>query len=158
MDMDKAANPSPGFKNHPEHTITVEPFDGIVNVYFAEAILASSDEALVLREENYPPVFYIPFKDVYFEFLGRTDTTTHCPFKGDATYWSATAAGEFEKDVMWAYENPYDEMVRHQGSRRLLSKQGQNRSQSAFTRDRRRSLSRSCRAHRHRGRGWRARG
>jgi uncharacterized protein (DUF427 family) len=111
MDMDKAANPSPGFKNHPEHTITVEPFDGIVNVYFAEAILASSDEALVLREQNYPPVFYIPFKDVYFEFLGRTDTTTHCPFKGDATYWSATAAGEFEKDVMWGYENPYDEML-----------------------------------------------
>jgi uncharacterized protein (DUF427 family) len=111
MDMDKAANPSPGFTNHPEHTITVEPFDGIVNVYFAEAILASSDEALVLREQNYPPVFYIPFKDVYFEFLGRTDTTTHCPFKGDATYWSATAAGEFEKDVMWAYEKPYDEML-----------------------------------------------
>lgn len=110
--MDTAANPSPGFQRNPGRRITVEPFEGIVNVSFAEAILASSDEALVLREEDYPPVFYIPFKDVYFAFLGRTDTSTHCPYKGDASYWNVTAAGESEKGVMWAYENPYDEMIR----------------------------------------------
>ena len=46
------------------------------------AILASTDDALVLREADYPPVFYIPFKDVYFEFLKRSDTSTDCPSKG----------------------------------------------------------------------------
>jgi uncharacterized protein (DUF427 family) len=110
--MDQSANPSPGFKRNPGRRITVEPFDGVVNVSFAEAILASSDEALVLREEDYPPVFYIPFKDIYFEFLKRTDTHTNCPYKGDASYWGAVAAGEADKDVMWAYEEPYDEMLR----------------------------------------------
>ncbi len=95
----------------PVAPITVEPFDGVVTVVFSDAILASTDEALVLREADYPPVFYIPFKDIYFELLKRSDTSTHCPFKGDASYWNASAVGEAVNDVMWAYERPYDEMT-----------------------------------------------
>ncbi|HEY5820143.1 MAG TPA: DUF427 domain-containing protein [Mesorhizobium sp.] len=109
--MEVLPNPSPGFRDHPEHTITVKPFRGVVVVTFAEAIIASSDHALQLQEANYPPVFYIPFNDIYFDFLKPTATTTHCPFKGDASYWSASASGEAASDVMWAYQQPYDEMV-----------------------------------------------
>ena len=109
--MNIAANPSPGFQRDPAHRITVEPFDGVVMVAFSEAILASTGEALVLREADYPPVFYIPFKDIYFELLKPSETSTHCPFKGDASYWNASAAGEAESDVMWAYEHPFDEMT-----------------------------------------------
>ncbi len=110
--METATNQSPGFQRNPGYRITVKPFDGVVTVTFSEAIVASSDEALVLREGDYPPVLYIPFKDVYFDFLPRSDTRTHCPFKGEASYWNISAAGEAEKDIMWAYENPYDEMAR----------------------------------------------
>jgi uncharacterized protein (DUF427 family) len=110
--MDTATNPSPGFERNPGRRITVDPFDGVVTVTFSDAIIASSDKALVLREEDYPPVFYIPFDDVYFDFLQPNDTSTHCPYKGDASYWNVTAVGESQKDVMWAYENPYDEMIR----------------------------------------------
>jgi uncharacterized protein (DUF427 family) len=109
--MNIAANPSPGFQRNPSHRITVEPFDGAVTVVFSDAILASTDKALVLREADYPPVFYIPFEDIYFEFLKRSDTATHCPYKGNASYWSASAAGEAVNDVMWAYERPFDEML-----------------------------------------------
>ena len=109
--MDTAANPSPGFQRNPGHRITVEPFDGVVTVTFSDAIVASSDEALVLREANYPPVYYIPFRDVYFEFLSPSDSSTHCPYKGDASYWTVTAVGESMKDVMWAYRAPFDEMT-----------------------------------------------
>ena len=84
----------------------MEPFDGVVTVVFSDAILASTDEALVLREADYPPVFYIPFKDIYFELLKPSDTSTHCPFKGDASYWNASAVGEAVNDVMWAYGRP----------------------------------------------------
>ena len=112
MDMDKAANPSPGFQRNPGRRITVEPFNGVVVVTFSDAIVASTGDALVLREEDYPPVFYVPFKDIYFEFLDRTDTHTHCPYKGDASYWGVTASGNAMKDIMWAYESPYDEMLR----------------------------------------------
>ncbi len=109
--MDQYANPAPGFRDHPEHTIEIEPFDGVVIVTFGGAIIASSDDALELRETNHPPVFYIPFKDVYFDFLNPSATTTHCPFKGDASHWNATASGEAMKDVMWAYQAPFDEMI-----------------------------------------------
>lgn len=89
----------------------MKPFGGAVTVVFSDAILASTDKALVLREADYPPVFYVPFEDVHFEFLKRSGTSTHCPYKGDASYWNATVAGGAVNDVMWAYERPYDEMM-----------------------------------------------
>ena len=94
----------------PARDITVEPFDGVVTVTFSDAIIASSQEALLLREANHDPVFYIPFKDVYFDFLRKSPTVTHCPYKGDAGYWNVTAVGEAMDDVMWAYENPYEQV------------------------------------------------
>lgn len=109
--MQTAANPAPGFRDNPTRVITVEPFRGTVTVSFSDAIIASSDRAKVLKEGDYQPVFYIPFEDVYWDFLRKSDTTTHCPYKGNASYWNVTATGESEKDVMWAYENPYDEMA-----------------------------------------------
>ena len=113
--MNIAANPAPGFQRNPSHRIRVEPFDGVVTVVFSDAMLASTDKALVLREADYPPVFYIPFEDIYFEFLKRSDTTTHCPFKGNASYWNVSAVGEAVNDVMWAYERPYDDMTEIKG-------------------------------------------
>ncbi len=108
--MTIATNPSPGFKNVSEHAITVEPFKGVVTVTFGDAIIASTENALLLDETGHSPVFYIPFNDIYFDFLQRSDRKTHCPFKGDASYWDVSATGEAMKDVMWAYEQPYDEM------------------------------------------------
>jgi uncharacterized protein (DUF427 family) len=105
------ANPAPGFDKHPDHTITVKPYDRTVTVYSGDTVIASSEDALELREGGYPPVIYIPFRDIYFEHLLPSDTVTHCPFKGDASYWGVTSQGEAEKDVMWAYQAPYDEMT-----------------------------------------------
>jgi uncharacterized protein (DUF427 family) len=96
-------------KQQPSSTseITVEKFDGVVTATFADVILASSQEALLLREEGHDPVFYIPFKDVYFTFLRKSPTVTHCPHKGDAGHWSVSANGEGMDDVMWSYETPF---------------------------------------------------
>lgn len=105
------ANPSPGFRQNPGRRITVQTYGGVVNVTFADAVVASTDNALVLREQEYPAVFYIPFEDIYFELMNRSDTTTHCPYKGNASYWNVAAGGKAETDVMWAYEHPYDEML-----------------------------------------------
>ncbi|MBE7183583.1 MAG: DUF427 domain-containing protein [Methylobacterium mesophilicum] len=108
--MQTGLNPSPGFKSNPDKRITVEPFSGTVNVSLGDAMLASTKRAMVLREGDYPEVYYIPFEDIYFEHLERTDSRAHCPYKGDATYWRATAVGEAREDAMWAYEAPFDEM------------------------------------------------
>jgi uncharacterized protein (DUF427 family) len=105
--METAANPAPGFRSRPEHTITVEPFAKHVTVRANGAVVASSDRALLLKEHVYPPVIYIPFADIDFSMLAATDSSTHCPFKGDASYWSIKDGA---RDAMWAYRHPYDEM------------------------------------------------
>jgi uncharacterized protein (DUF427 family) len=108
--MPTGLNPSPGFQRAPDHRITVEPFPGTVTVSLGSAILASTKNALLLKEAEYPARYYIPFKDIYFEHLQKVDKRTHCPFKGDATYWRASANGEAVDNAMWAYETPFDEM------------------------------------------------
>lgn len=106
-----ATNPAPGFKSRPEHKITIEPFRGRVVVVFRDTVLASSEDALVLREASYPAVYYLPFKDVDFGSLRSSDSESYCPFKGRASYWNATAGGETAADAMWAYRHPYDEVA-----------------------------------------------
>ncbi|MDZ5699059.1 DUF427 domain-containing protein [Chelativorans sp. M5D2P16] len=86
--------------------VTVEPFRGSVTVNFSDAIIASTRDALLLKESGHDPVFYIPFRDIYFDFLWRSDTEYRCPRKGLAHYWNIEAVGEAEDDVMWAYEEP----------------------------------------------------
>lgn len=86
--------------------ITVEPFDGVVTATFADVIVGSTQEALLLREEDHDPVFYFPLEDIYFTFLRKSPTVTHCPHKGDASHWSVSANGEGMDDVMWTYETP----------------------------------------------------
>jgi uncharacterized protein (DUF427 family) len=107
--MSQGQNSSPGFHKHPEHTITIEPHGGHVMVEAGGKTIASSDDALVLKEHSYQPVIYIPFADIDFDALSPTATVTHCPFKGDASYWSVRGGA---KDAMWAYRHPYDEMAK----------------------------------------------
>jgi uncharacterized protein (DUF427 family) len=52
-------------------------------------------------------VQYIPLADVAAAALSRSDTTTYCPYKGDASYYDVTAAGDTIDDVIWTYEQPY---------------------------------------------------
>ena len=89
--------------------LVVEPFDGTVTATFSDAVIASTDRALILRESGHEPVFYIPFVDIYFDFLEKTGTTTICPLKGQASYWRASAVGSAAEDAMWAYRTPKPE-------------------------------------------------
>ena len=97
-------------RNPRAHGITVEPFHGRVTVSFSDAVIASTDRAKVIKEEGYDPVYYIPFEDIYFEFMERTDSSTRSPLKGTASYWRVSAVGQGEADFMWAYETPVPEV------------------------------------------------
>ncbi|PBB93524.1 hypothetical protein CK215_06130 [Mesorhizobium sp. WSM3864] len=109
--MDKRANPAPGFQRNPDKVITIEPYRGAVTVSAGDVVIARSTRARLLSEPPYPAVFYIPFDDIDFSKLARTEHSTHCPYKGDASYWSVLPAGDSGRDAMWAYEQPFDEMV-----------------------------------------------
>ena len=90
-----------------EHPITVNPTGKRVVVRVNGEIVADTNEALQLQESTYPAVQYIPFKDVVQDVLTRTDTSTYCPFKGDAGYYSVTTGAGTVDDAIWFYEQPY---------------------------------------------------
>ena len=91
-----------------EHPITIDPTGARVVVRVNGEVVADTRDALQLQESTYPAVQYIPLKDVVEDRLARTDTSTYCPYKGDASYFSVTtAAGTTVDDVIWTYDEPY---------------------------------------------------
>jgi len=92
----------------PDHPITIEPAGVRVEVVLGGAVIASSTDALVLREAAYPPVYYIPRKDVDMSQFVRTEHATYCPYKGDCSYYSLPAGGERSVNAVWTYEAPYE--------------------------------------------------
>ena len=81
---------SPG----PDHPISIEPNPSHVVVKVGGKIIADTHDALMLRETSYPPVQYIPRRDVDMAALKRSENTTYCPYKGDASYYSIPAGGD----------------------------------------------------------------
>lgn len=91
----------------PDHPITIERNPSRVVVTVAGRIIADTRDALTLREAHYPPVFYVPRKDVDIALLERTEHSTYCPYKGDAAYFSIPSGGERAVNAIWTYESPY---------------------------------------------------
>jgi uncharacterized protein (DUF427 family) len=91
----------------PDHPISVERNPSRIIVSVAGRVVADTREALTLREAAYPAVQYIPRKDVDMAVLDRTDHTTYCPYKGDASYFSIPLGGERSVNAVWSYEAPY---------------------------------------------------
>jgi uncharacterized protein (DUF427 family) len=90
------------------HPITVTPNPDRLVVTLGERAIADTTAALTLQEAAYPAVQYVPLADVDQSVLERTDHTTYCPYKGDASYYSLVADGETRDNVVWSYETPYD--------------------------------------------------
>ncbi len=91
----------------PDHPITLEASPRRVRAKFDNHVIADTDDALILREASYPPVYYFPKDHVEMGFFGRTDHSTQCPYKGDATYWTLTMEGDIAENVAWSYEDPF---------------------------------------------------
>jgi uncharacterized protein (DUF427 family) len=91
----------------PDHPISIERNTGRVVVMVAGRIVADTRKALTLRELSYPPVQYIPRKDVDMTLLTRTEHATYCPYKGDCAYYSIPLGGERSNNAVWSYEAPY---------------------------------------------------
>ncbi len=98
-----------------EHRISLRPADCRVQVRIGGAVLAESDGATLLLERGCPPRWYLPREDVRLDLLRRTTTTTVCPFKGRAAYWSYEPAGVAGVDVAWSYEDPVTAMAAIRG-------------------------------------------
>lgn len=107
-----SANPSPGFSKRPDYRLTVAPAGKPVRVLFQDEIIADTRAALAMAEGDYPVVYYVPRQDVKMERLEPSEHRTHCPFKGDASYFSLKGG---PRDAVWSYERPFDEMAAIRG-------------------------------------------
>lgn len=94
----------------PDHPIDVTPAKGRIVVRFGNTIVADTEHALELRESTYPMVLYIPRADAHMAHLVRTDHATHCPYKGDASYYDLIAIGSRAANAVWSYEVPFPAM------------------------------------------------
>jgi uncharacterized protein (DUF427 family) len=95
----------------PDHPITITPSGTRVRVRFGGKVVADTTRALVLREAHYPAVYYVPRADADMSLLEATEHSTHCPYKGDASYFTISAGGRRAENAVWSYQRPYPAMA-----------------------------------------------
>jgi uncharacterized protein (DUF427 family) len=95
----------------PDHPITITPHTGRVRVIFNGSTVADTTRALLLNETTHKPVFYIPREDAEMAAFERTAHSTHCPYKGDASYYSLRVGDRLSENAVWSYEQPFPAMA-----------------------------------------------
>ena len=98
-----------------DHPITIASNAKRVRVSFGGRIIADTIRALTLKEAGYPAVQYIPRADVAMDLLTCTAHASHCPYKGDASYFTIAANGKTAENAVWSYERPFPAMAQIAG-------------------------------------------
>ena len=94
---------------NPRHYMQLDPVGQTLRIHFGAVLVAESDHAVRMLEVGkraYAPQYYIPRQDVCVA-LSRTTKSTHCPLKGDASYFTIDGLDGAE-EIGWAYETPFD--------------------------------------------------
>ncbi|TWB01728.1 DUF427 domain-containing protein [Bradyrhizobium stylosanthis] len=99
----------------PDHPITITQNPRRVRVTAGDIVIAETSKALTLKEARYPAVQYVPREDANMALLERTNRVTHCPYKGDASYYSVKADGKTLDNAIWTYETPFPAMTEISG-------------------------------------------
>lgn len=92
----------------PDHPITIAPADAHVVIAFGGKVIADSRRALALREATYPEVLYVPREDADMTAFEPTDHGSHCPYKGDASYFTLHVGDDRAANAVWSYEVPFE--------------------------------------------------
>jgi uncharacterized protein (DUF427 family) len=95
----------------PDHPITIEPNPNHVRVLFNGKVVADTRRALTLKEAAHEPVLYIPREDAELKYFERSKHVSHCPYKGDAAYYSLRVGDREAVNAVWSYEHPFPAMA-----------------------------------------------
>lgn len=93
-------------RSGPDAVIYWERSPRRVRVEFGGEIVADTRDARLLHESRHLPVYYLPRRDVRAEVLESSDRRTHCPWKGDAAYWSLRVGDRLAEHAVWSYPEP----------------------------------------------------
>lgn len=99
----------------PDHPITISPAKTRWRVAYQNHVIADSSDVMILQEASYPPVAYFAREGVDMAYFSKTDRTTHCPYKGDASYYTILMDGHFAENAVWSYEEPFPAMEHIRG-------------------------------------------
>ncbi len=88
--------------------ITIRKAPGTWSVRAGGAVLGETSDALELIEGDYAPVIYFPRKDIAMAFLDQTDSSSTCPYKGTASYYTVVTKSRTLDNAVWSYEDPKD--------------------------------------------------
>jgi uncharacterized protein (DUF427 family) len=92
----------------PAHALYLHPHTRRLRAVFAGETVLETLRPLLLHETGHLPRYYIPREDVRWELFERSDHTTHCPFKGDARYWTLRVGDRVAENVAWNYPEPIE--------------------------------------------------
>jgi uncharacterized protein (DUF427 family) len=90
----------------PAHSLLLEPFTRRVRAEVDGVTVLDTVRGSLLHETGLLPQLYAPEEDFRLDLLEPTDTSTHCPFKGDATYRTLRVGDRTVVDAVWAYPDP----------------------------------------------------
>ncbi len=94
----------------PDHPITITANPKRIQVTYNGHVIVDTKRALTLKEASYKPVLYVPREDAEMAFFTRTEHSTYCPYKGQASYFTLMMDGRFAENAVWTYETPYPAM------------------------------------------------
>ena len=103
--------PQSGYIKNPDYKLRFEPSPRRVRCSFNGETIADSTSMRLLYEPKHLPVYYFPREAVRLDLLTRTEHSTYCLWKGDASYWTIDVAGKSLENSVWTYEDPYPEIA-----------------------------------------------
>ncbi|MFC9659630.1 DUF427 domain-containing protein [Nocardia sp. NPDC127606] len=102
-----------GFVTRPDYRVDIHARRNRVTVHFGELLVADSERALLVDEQDHGLVFYLPREDIGVSLHRAENYRTTCPFKGEATYWRFD--GDGDEPLVWGYEDPAPQVARLRG-------------------------------------------